>query len=156
MPIERTSISTLSMFSSLMSTDNCRISLKYGRLSSGFSTYGAIVISPRIWTCSICATSRTGAIVSSLWIPNLLSSSAIFTSIRIGTITLFLAACFSISFARCKLSTEWINAVFPTMYFTLLVCKCPIICQWMSFGSTSIFSHISCNLFSPNSRIFWS
>ena len=49
-------------------------------------------------------------------------------------------------------STLWIMVTLSTIYFTLLVCRCPIICQWISFGITSYLSTSSCTLFSPNSR----
>ena len=45
---------------------------------------------------------------------------ATFTSIRIGTITAFFAASFSIVSARRSESTEWIIATLSTIYFTLL------------------------------------
>ena len=57
-----------------------------------------------------------------------------------------LFACFSISSASFNESKLSITSTFPTIYFTLFVCRCPIMCQ-VYFGS--YLSINSCTRFSP-------
>ena len=137
-----------------MSTDNCLISRKNGRFSSGSLAGGATVISPltdRFGNAAICSVREmTSSLEDS---PNFVSSPAILTSIKIGTVTPFFSASLLIVSAKRRLSTEWISVTLSTIYFTLFLCRCPIICHFMSFGITSYFSVSSCTLFSPKSRI---
>ena len=89
-----------------MSTHNCFKSRKYLRLSSGLETYGALVISPRILSPGSFAISVTVSIPFSSVIPNLFSSSATLTSIRISAVTFLFTASLLISRASFTESTE--------------------------------------------------
>ena len=141
------------MFFSLMSTDNLCKFAKIWRFSSGLSTKGAIVISPQTLICSKFAIFSINGRTSSVLSPNLLSSWATFTSIKILAVRLCFAASFSIVSASLTESTEWIRSTLSIIYFTLLVCRCPIMCQWISSGSASYLAVISCTLFSPISYL---
>ena len=132
-----------------MSTDNFFIFLKYTLFVSGLSVNGAIVINPCILTCGNFAISRINSSVSCEVIPNLLSSCAIFTSIKTLAISSAFANSFSICSANLKESTEWINWTFPTRYLTLFLWRCPIICHLIFLGKISNLSQSSCTLFSP-------
>ena len=131
------------MFLALMSTHNCFNCLKYTRLSSGLATYGALVIRPLTRIPLNVLISLTKSSTSSGLRPNLFSSPATFTSTRISTTRFFLTASSLMAFASRTDSTECIIAALPTTYFTLFLCKCPIICHTISSGSVSTLSTIS-------------
>ena len=139
------------MFSSIMSTDIFLNLLKIGLFCSAFSTKGAIVIKPFTQILGNFAISCTSCFTSSHVIPNFVSSSATFTSIKILTQVSFLTASRLISSASRRESTLCINDTLSTIYFTLFLWRCPIICQRISLGITSYLSSSSCTLFSPKS-----
>ena len=62
------------------------------------------------------------------------------------------AASFWIAPASRALSTDSIIATNGAMYLILLVCKWPIMCHSISFGSASYFSRSSCGRLSPKRR----
>ena len=51
--------------------------------------------------------------------------------------------------ARAALSTLWIMTALSMRYLTLLRCRWPIMCHWISDGSCGNLSLISWTLFSP-------
>ena len=63
-----------------------------------------------------------------------------------------LAACLLISLSSFKLSTASIIEIYGAIYFTLLVCRWPMKCHWISFGNCSTFCFSSCSWLSPNRR----
>ena len=140
------------MFSPIMSTDIFFNLLKNGLFFSAFSTKGAIVIKPFTQILGNFAISCTSCFASSHVVPNLVSSFATLTSTRIFTHTFFFPASLLISSASRRESTLWIRYTLSTIYLTLFLCRCPIICHLISLGITSYLSRSSCTLFSPKSR----
>ena len=136
-----------------MSTDNFFNFLKIFLLSSASSTLGAIVIRPLICRFLYLPKSGKTSSNSSSTKPYFDASFATFISSNPSTCIFFFLASVSIVSANLILSTECIKTVFPRSCFTLLVCKCPIICHLISFGNSSHFLTSSCTLFSPKSLI---
>ena len=126
---------------------------KVGRASSGSSTKGAMVMSPRRSICSHRAAASQKGAVSSGRRPYLASSPETFTSARMSVTTAAAPERFSISSRSRIESTEWRRANRPITSRTFLRWRWPIMCQRTDESpSSSILAMPSGTRFSPRSN----
>lgn len=143
MPMERMSISTFGMLCCCIC---CWIDFnrrKHFLASSGSDDSFPMVMSPLMFNVSSLATCSINGITSSGATPNLLSSYDVFTcmSMLIWRPSFVSRLCRRLA-SRMR-STECMNDVYRSTWFTLFVCKWPM--KWMSACSWLMASYFSCS-----------